>query len=313
MIPSRLPGRCSRGRRLRENAIRCVFRKNAACFRCSRRRQKRILPLLGTISAKRLGHAFRSSACTTANARRRRAVRTEAKHMSLTRRMDAAPRRPALPVCAGDADRTHRANNLCAPRRFVDPFRLAWIAQRVKRGQLVTGTKRRLVSVIETTLIGPSTALHVIKVGEQFFLVGNGASGFSFLTEVPADVAGAWLLAQASETTETPPLLQDFLRCSAGARTGGRKEMNGRFGREGTTVMAYGSSTESHASAPSENGIVAAPDRPKFAIKRAIVVLAIGALSAGVAFAVVRATLRRGPGDPTTHALPHSSTKPSDC
>jgi len=91
-------------------------------------------------------------------------------------------------------------------------FGLAWLAQRIKRGSVVAGTRRRLVSIIETTLVGPTAALHVVKVGERYYLIGSGASGFSLLTEVPEASAAAWLATQAHEPSATPAALTDLLR-----------------------------------------------------------------------------------------------------
>lgn len=79
--------------------------------------------------------------------------------------------------------------------------------------------------------------------------------------------------------------------------------MNGRVGREGTAVMAYGSSTDPRGAVPSENGIASDVRSANPVVKRALGILAVGAVSAAVAFLVVRATLRRPPSDPTTERI----------
>ena len=73
--------------------------------------------------------------------------------------------------------------------------------------------------------------------------------------------------------------------------------------------MADGSSIDTNAVfmnsqgvAPSENG-VAVTAAPSNSLKRTLMFIGLAAASAGLAFAVVRSTLRRPPSDPTTERI----------
>jgi hypothetical protein len=67
----------------------------------------------------------------------------------------------------------------------------------------------------------------------------------------------------------------------------------------GPGIETYANGTNSQP-APSEGGGPQAPDR---GLQRALAFVAIAAASAGLAFAVVRATLARPPSDPSTERI----------
>ncbi|GAC1404471.1 MAG: hypothetical protein NVSMB64_07760 [Candidatus Velthaea sp.] len=65
---------------------------------------------------------------------------------------------------------------------------LTYVVRTLSRGRLVVGAQRRLVSVIESTLLAQNVTVHVIKVGDKYYLVGGGASGVTKIEDVPADI-----------------------------------------------------------------------------------------------------------------------------
>jgi hypothetical protein len=75
--------------------------------------------------------------------------------------------------------------------------------------------------------------------------------------------------------------------------------------------MEYGSTLETHgtptnstsASAAAGNNGVPTPERRGWSLKRTMLFVGIAAASAGLAYAVVRATLARPPQDPTTERI----------
>jgi len=68
-----------------------------------------------------------------------------------------------------------------------------YIARTLSRGRLVAGASRRLVTVIESTMLAQNVTVHVIKVGEKFYLVGGGASGVSKIEDVPSETVLPYL------------------------------------------------------------------------------------------------------------------------
>lgn len=61
-----------------------------------------------------------------------------------------------------------------------------YYAMRVMRRGSLFGDDRRLVWVVESTPLQNNGALHVVRVGGAFYLVGANAGGISTLAELPA-------------------------------------------------------------------------------------------------------------------------------
>lgn len=72
-------------------------------------------------------------------------------------------------------------------------FALTYVVRALSRGRLVVAANRKLVTVVESTFLAQNVTLHVVKVGERFYLVGGGSAGVTKIDEVPADVAQPWL------------------------------------------------------------------------------------------------------------------------
>ncbi len=72
-------------------------------------------------------------------------------------------------------------------------FGLTYIVRALARGRLVAAAQRKLVTVVESTFLAQNVTLHVVKVGESFYLVGGGSAGITKIDDIPADVAQCWL------------------------------------------------------------------------------------------------------------------------
>jgi flagellar biogenesis protein FliO len=70
---------------------------------------------------------------------------------------------------------------------------MTYAVRMLSRGRLIVAANRKLVTVVESTFVAQNVSLHVIKVGEQFYLVGGGTAGITKIDDVPAEVAQVWL------------------------------------------------------------------------------------------------------------------------
>jgi flagellar biogenesis protein FliO len=70
---------------------------------------------------------------------------------------------------------------------------LTYVVRALSRGRLVVAANRKLVTVVESTFVTQNVTLHVVKVGDRFYLLGGGSAGLTKIDEVPADIAQRWL------------------------------------------------------------------------------------------------------------------------
>ena len=70
---------------------------------------------------------------------------------------------------------------------------LTYVVRALARGRLVVASNRKLVTVVESTFVAQNVTLHVVKVGEQFYLLGGGSAGLTKIDEIPAEFAQHWL------------------------------------------------------------------------------------------------------------------------
>ena len=91
-------------------------------------------------------------------------------------------------------------------------FGLYTVVRALGRGRLVTSTDRRLVTVIESTFLAQNTTLHVVKVGERYYLLGGGSGHVSTLAEVPAEQVDPWLREQRSLFAQQTQSIAGFLK-----------------------------------------------------------------------------------------------------
>ena len=45
---------------------------------------------------------------------------------------------------------------------------------------------RRLITTVESTALAQNVTVHVVRVGDKYFLVGGGSGGVNLLSELPA-------------------------------------------------------------------------------------------------------------------------------
>jgi flagellar biogenesis protein FliO len=79
---------------------------------------------------------------------------------------------------------------------------LTYIVRALSRGRLVVAANRKLVTVVESTFLAQNVTLHVVKVGERFYLLGGGSAGLTNIDEVPAELAQVWLDDQKRSLTD---------------------------------------------------------------------------------------------------------------
>jgi flagellar biogenesis protein FliO len=70
---------------------------------------------------------------------------------------------------------------------------LTYVVRMLSRGRLVVAANRKLVTVVESTFVAQNVTLHVVKVGDRFYLLGGGSAGLNKIDEVPAELAQVWL------------------------------------------------------------------------------------------------------------------------
>ena len=73
---------------------------------------------------------------------------------------------------------------------------LTWLVRTLGRGRILSSTAHRLTSVIESTYLTQQSTLHVIKVGERFYVVGGGQAGLTLICELPAEDVNEWIAGQ---------------------------------------------------------------------------------------------------------------------
>ncbi len=91
-------------------------------------------------------------------------------------------------------------------------FGLYTVVRALGRGRLVTSADKRLVTVIESTFLAQNTTLHVIKVGDRFYLVGGGSGHVSTLAEVPPEQVEPWMREQRNLFAQQTQSLTGFLK-----------------------------------------------------------------------------------------------------
>jgi flagellar biogenesis protein FliO len=67
-----------------------------------------------------------------------------------------------------------------------------YVVARSLRSLRLHGATNRCVVVVETTMLSPQAALHLLRVGERYLLVGSASTGISVLAELePSDIRSA--------------------------------------------------------------------------------------------------------------------------
>jgi flagellar biogenesis protein FliO len=92
-------------------------------------------------------------------------------------------------------------------------FGIVYLGRIFQRGRMVAGRGSRLVTTIESTALAQNVAVHVVRVGEKYFLVGGGSAGVALLAELPAAEIEPFIEAQRTALeAQRATLLRPFAR-----------------------------------------------------------------------------------------------------
>ncbi len=70
------------------------------------------------------------------------------------------------------------------------------VVRGLARGRVLLSTSKRIVTVIESTALSQRSAVHVVKVGKKYYLIGASEGHVSTLGELDNDELDAWLAEQ---------------------------------------------------------------------------------------------------------------------
>ena len=85
------------------------------------------------------------------------------------------------------------------------------IVRGLARGRVLASADRRLVTVLESTMLSQQGALHVVKAGSKYLLIGGGNGHVTTLGELPAEEVEAWLAGQRTVLgAQTASLMDAF-------------------------------------------------------------------------------------------------------
>jgi flagellar biogenesis protein FliO len=89
---------------------------------------------------------------------------------------------------------------------------LTYGVRMLNRGRIVAATGRRLVTVVESTFLAQNVTLHVVKVGDRYYLVGGGSAGVTHIADVPGDVVDPYIETQRKALGEQRDAVLRFLQ-----------------------------------------------------------------------------------------------------
>ncbi|MEO9264565.1 MAG: flagellar biosynthetic protein FliO [Candidatus Baltobacteraceae bacterium] len=73
------------------------------------------------------------------------------------------------------------------------------VTRGLARGRVLSSADRRLVTVLESTVLTQHTAVHVIKAGSRYLMLGaSNNGGVNTLGELPPEEVEAWIAEQRS-------------------------------------------------------------------------------------------------------------------
>jgi flagellar biogenesis protein FliO len=90
-------------------------------------------------------------------------------------------------------------------------FVLAYAARALQRTRLVVGSGRRLVTTVESTPLAQNVGVHVVKVGDRYYLLGGGSAGVALLAELERDEVEPYIETQRRAFTEQREVLARLL------------------------------------------------------------------------------------------------------
>lgn len=90
------------------------------------------------------------------------------------------------------------------------------VVRGLARGRILTSASRRLVTVLESTPLAQHSALHVIKVGTHYYLIGGGQGHVTSIVELPPEEVESWLENQRALLRTTQKSLADMVKSLRG-------------------------------------------------------------------------------------------------
>jgi flagellar biogenesis protein FliO len=73
---------------------------------------------------------------------------------------------------------------------------LTYVVRMLNRSRIVAATGRRLVTVVESTALAQNMTVHVVKVGDRYYLIGGGSAGVTHIADVDAAVVEPYIETQ---------------------------------------------------------------------------------------------------------------------
>ena len=73
---------------------------------------------------------------------------------------------------------------------------LYMIVRGLSRGRVIASAGRRMVTVLESTALAQHSAVHVVKVGKRYLLVGGSNTTVATLAELDPEEVETWLAQQ---------------------------------------------------------------------------------------------------------------------
>jgi flagellar biogenesis protein FliO len=70
------------------------------------------------------------------------------------------------------------------------------VVRGLMRGRVLASASRRMVTVLETTVLSQHASMHVVKVSSRYLLIGGTNTSVSNIAELPAEDVEAWLAQQ---------------------------------------------------------------------------------------------------------------------
>jgi flagellar biogenesis protein FliO len=72
------------------------------------------------------------------------------------------------------------------------------VVRGLARGRVIASAERRLLTVLESTMLSQHAAVHVVKVGKRYVMIGASNGNVSMLGDLPSDEVETWLSEQRS-------------------------------------------------------------------------------------------------------------------
>jgi flagellar biogenesis protein FliO len=90
------------------------------------------------------------------------------------------------------------------------------VVRGLARGRILTSANRRLVTVLESTPLSQHSALHVVKVGTKYYLIGGGQGHVTSVAELPTEEVESWLETQRTLLRTTQKSFTDIVKSLRG-------------------------------------------------------------------------------------------------